>query len=75
MIDLIRKNNGQIVMPAKSNAIDQRDYDQYLYKARHLIENFFARLKQYRGIATRYDKLDQNFLSAIYLASIIIWLN
>ena len=75
VIDPIRKNNGQVVMPAKSNAIDQRDYDQHLYKARHLIENFFARLKQYRGIATRYDKLAQNFLSAIYLASTIIWLN
>ena len=67
--------NGQIVMPSKSNAIDQRDYDQHLYKARHLIENFFAKLKQYRGIATRYDKLAQNFLSAIYLASTMIWLN
>ena len=59
---------GQIVMPAKSNSIDQRDYDRHLYKARHLIENFFAKLKQYRAIATRYDKLAQNFLSAIFLA-------
>ena len=66
---------GQIVMAAKSNSIDQRDYDRHLYKARHLIENFFAKLKQYRAIATRYDKLAQNFLSAIYLASTIIWLN
>ncbi|MCU4422540.1 transposase [Acinetobacter lwoffii] len=39
-----------------------------MYKARHLIENFFAKLKQYRAIATRYDKLAQNFLSAIFLA-------
>ena len=38
-------------------------------------ENFFVKLQQYRGIATRYDKLAQNFLSAIYLASTIIWLN
>ncbi|EEY88245.1 transposase, IS4 family [Acinetobacter lwoffii SH145] len=75
VIDPIHKINGQVVMPSKSNAIDQRDYDQHLYKARHLIENFFAKLKQYRGIATRYDKLAQNFLSAIYLASIMIWLN
>jgi transposase len=75
VIDPIHKVNGQIVMPSKSNAIDQRDYDQHLYKARHLIENFFAKLKQYRGIATRYDKLAQNFLSAIYLASTMIWLN
>ena len=51
------------------------DYDKDLYKARHLIENFFAKLKQYRAIATRYDKTSQNFLGAIYLASILIWLN
>ncbi|WP_434058273.1 IS5 family transposase [Acinetobacter pseudolwoffii] len=75
VIDPILEAKGQVVMPAKSNSIDQRDYDQNLYKARHLIENFFAKLKQYRAIATRYDKLAQNFLSAIYLASTIIWLN
>lgn len=44
-------------------------------KARHLVENFFARLKQYRAIATRYDKTDPNFLAAIYAAAAIISLN
>ncbi|NJL99734.1 MAG: transposase, partial [Synechococcaceae cyanobacterium SM2_3_2] len=39
-----------------------------------LIENFFAKLKQYRGIATRYDKRAENFLGAIYLAAAVIWL-
>ncbi|HEY9779229.1 MAG TPA: transposase, partial [Leptolyngbyaceae cyanobacterium] len=52
-----------------------RDYDKDLYKARHLIENFFAKLKQYRAIATRYDKRAVNFLGAIYLAAIVILLN
>ena len=75
VIDPILEAKGQVVMPAKSNSIDQRDYDRHLYKARHLIENFFAKLKQYRAIAIRYDKLTQNFLSAIYLASTIIWIN
>ncbi|WP_373686160.1 IS5 family transposase [Acinetobacter sp. YH12103] len=75
VIDPILEAKGQVVMPAKSNSIDQRDYNRNLYKARHLIENFFDKLKQYRAIATRYDKLAQNFLSAIYLASTIIWLN
>ena len=75
VINPIQEAKGQVVMPARSNSIDQRDYDRDLYKARHLIENFFAKLKQYRCIATRYDKLAQNFLSAIYLASTIIWLN
>ncbi|MBE0445573.1 transposase, partial [Psychrobacter sp. FME5] len=42
---------------------------------RHLIENFFAKIKQYRAIATRYDKLARHFLSAIHLVSCVIWLN
>lgn len=57
-----------VVIPSKSNRIAPREYDKDLYKARHLIENFFAKLKQYRGIATRYDKRAVNFLGAIYLA-------
>ncbi|MEC5215058.1 hypothetical protein RCH06_003635, partial [Polaromonas sp. CG_9.5] len=47
----------------------------HLYKARHLIENFFARLKQYRAIATRYDKTARNFLGATHLAAAVVWLN
>ena len=64
-----------IVIPPKSNRTPLRAYDQDLYKARHLIENFFARLKQYRALATRYDKRAANFLGAIYLAASITWLN
>jgi transposase len=52
-----------------------RDFDRHLYKARHLIENFFAKLKQYRAIATRYDKTARNFLAGIHLAASAIWLN
>ena len=63
------------VIPPKSNRVVQRDYDKELYKARHLIENFFCKLKQYRAIATRYDKTARNFLAAVYLASTVIWLN
>jgi transposase len=53
----------------------QRVYDAELDKARHLIENFFAKLKQFRGIATRYDKRAKTFLGAVYLAAAVIWLN
>ncbi len=49
------------VIPPKRNRREQREYDKELYKARHLIENFFAKLKQYRAIATRYDKLAESF--------------
>lgn len=63
------------VIPPKSNRKNPRTYDRELYKARHLIENFFCKLKQLRAIATRYDKTARNFLAAIYLAASAIWLN
>jgi transposase len=46
-----------------------------MYKARHLIENFFCKLKQFRAIATRYDKTARNFLAGIQLAAAVILLN
>ena len=63
------------VIPPKANRKEARAYDKDLYKARHLIENFFAKLKQFRAIATRYDKTARNFLAAVYLAASAIWLN
>ena len=64
-----------VVIPSIRTRAQQRDYDRHLYKARHLIENFFARLKQYRAIATRYDKTAVAFLGAIHLAAAVAWLN
>ena len=64
-----------VVIPSTRSRKQSRDYDPHLYKARHLIENFFARLKQYRAIATRYDKTACNFLGAIHLAAAVVWLN
>lgn len=72
---LLAEGNCEAVMPSTRRRKVPYDYDRELYKARHLIENFFAKLKQYRGIATRYDKTSQNFLGAIYLAASVIWLN
>src|SRR3954453_23631819 len=63
------------VIPPKANRKEARAYDKDLYKARHLIENFFAKLKQYRAIATRYDKRAVHFLGAIHLAAAVVWLN
>jgi transposase len=62
------------VIPPKANRKVQREYDKELYKARHLIENFFAKLKLFRAIATRYDKTARNFLAAVYFAATLIWL-
>jgi transposase len=63
------------VIPPKANRKLPRNYDRHLYKERHLIENFFAKLKQFRAIAARYDKTARNFLAAIYLVASAIWLN
>jgi transposase len=62
------------VIPSKANRKIDRGYDREIYKSRHLIENFFADLKQYRAIATRYDKTARNFLAAVHLAATTIWL-
>lgn len=63
------------VIPNKSNRKAPRDFDKALYAARHLIENFFCKLKQFRAIATRYDKTARNFFAAIHLVAAVIWLN
>ncbi|WP_292849542.1 transposase [Nostoc sp. NMS8] len=75
VIERLQAQGKTPVIPPKRNRTRPRDYDRDLYKARHLIENFFAKLKQYRAIATRYDKRATNFLGAIYLAASVIWLN
>lgn len=61
------------IIPKRKNAKQPNpDFDSYLYKLRHLVENAFARLKQFRSIATRYEKLARNFKSMLYLACSII---
>ncbi len=75
VIEPLRAAGKNLVIPPKSNRKDQRTFDKEMYKARHLIENFYCKLKQYRAIATRYDKTARNFLAAIHLAAAVIWLN
>ena len=58
------------VVPPKSNRRQPWDYDAVRYRKRNEIERFFCRLKRFRRIATRYDKLDVIFLSLIYLVLI-----
>ena len=63
------------IIPRKSNSTKgNADIDWTLYKYRHLIENIFARLKHFRAIATRYDKLKRNFVGILSLACAFIWL-
>ena len=67
--------NSTPIIPRKNNSkVGNDDIDWYLYKLRHLIENTFARLKHFRGIATSYDKLKRNFQGMLLLACSFIWL-
>jgi transposase len=61
-------------IPPKANRKDPICFSKYLYRARNLIERFFNKIKHFRRIATRYDKLAENFLAALKLAAIRIWL-
>jgi transposase len=61
-------------IPAKSNRKETFAFSQWLYRQRNLVERFFNKVKQCRGIATRYDKNPLNFLAALKLVSVRIWL-
>ena len=62
-----------VVIPPKKNRKEQREYDKYLYKLRHLVENCFLILKRWRGIATRYAKTSDAFIAAVQIRCIAIW--
>jgi transposase len=63
------------VIPPRRGRLDPSSYDKALYKERHKIENFFSRLKDFRAVATRYDKTARNFLSGVCLAATMCWIN
>lgn len=71
----IRKKSSIPVIPRKKNSkTGNADIDWCLYKYRHLVENVFARLKHFRAIATRYDKLKRNYGSMLAMACSYLWL-
>jgi transposase len=71
----VRERNGIPVIPRKRNSkVGNDDIDWHLYKYRHLVENAFARLKHFRSIATRYDKLKRNYVGMLCMACSIMWL-
>jgi transposase len=61
-------------IPPKRNRKEPICFSKYLYRDRNLVERFFNKIKHYRRIATRYDKLAENFLAALKLVAIRIWL-
>ena len=74
VLELLPAQGKGVVIASRSSKKAARDDDPHFYQARHLIENFFARLKQYWAIVTRYDKTARNLLGAIHLAAAGVWL-
>ena len=70
----IRAAGAEPCIPPRKNRTDPIEYDRHLYKERNVVERYFARLKQYRRVATRYDKRGANFLGFVWVASIAIML-
>jgi transposase len=62
------------VIPSKSNRLQPRDLHRELYRERNVVERFFARLKHYRGLATRYEKTAVSYLAMLYLVCVKSWL-
>ena len=70
----IHERGAEAVIPPRSNRKTQRAYDAHLYKERHLIECLFNKMKQYRRVFSRFDKLAITFLGFVYFVATLIWL-
>jgi putative transposase len=73
-VDKVTETGAEAVIPPKRNRKVKRPYDADLYKERNRVERFINKLKQFRRVATRYDKLLANFMGFVKLAAIAIWL-
>ncbi len=74
LVDGIEAKGGEAVIPTRKNSTTPRDIDTDRYKDRNLVERFWAKAKQFRRVATRYEKTARNFLSFVHLASTMILL-
>ena len=73
-LDTIAGNDAEAVIPPRSTRLLQREYDKHLYKERHLVECFINKIKWYRRIFTRFEKLAQRYLAFLHFAGALVWL-
>ena len=75
IVQAAQKRGMQVIIPCRVNRKEQRVLDLHRYKARHMVENLFQRMKVFRRVATRFDKLDVTFLGFVHIAGIMKWLH
>jgi transposase len=73
LLDLARQQGATAHIPTQRDRKVQRSVDKAVYRCRNLVERFFSKLKHFRRVATRFDKLARNFLAAVALASVRLW--
>lgn len=73
-LDEIRASDAEAVIPPKKNAKEPREYDEWRYRERHLIECFIGKIKHFRRVFSRFDKLAKRYLGFLQLTSTLIWL-
>jgi transposase len=73
LLDLIRASGAKAHIPSTRQRLVHRSVDRRIYRQRNLVERFFCKLKHFRRVATRFDKLARNFLAAVALASARLW--
>jgi transposase len=74
LIEAVTARGIQVVIPPRSNRIQQREYDRHLYQERHLVECFINKFKHYRRVFSRFEKLVKNYLGFLSFVSALIWL-
>jgi transposase len=75
IVQFAQEQGMEVIIPSKANRKQPRPLDKHRYKARHLIENLFQRMKVFRRVDTRYDKLNERFLGFVHITDIMKWLH
>ena len=73
-VQTITSTGAEAVIPPRRNRKEAREYDRELYKERNLVERLFQKMKQFRRVATRYERLGRNYLAMLHMAACTIWL-
>jgi len=74
LVEEIRRRGAEAVIPAQKGRKEPREIDRHLYRERNLVERFWSKAKQYRRVATRYEKKAVNYLAFVKVAAMLVML-
>ena len=73
-LEAVKEQGAEAVIPLRANRKEQREVDWHLYRERHLVECFINKIKHYRRVFSRFEKLSKNYLSFVHFVSSLVWL-